>query len=1087
MPSLVGSRREYSQAPMSVHRLPPPVDPASCADTELPVLLHELGSVSVRLQDAHVRLDKWCSMLLDERAQCHICRKKKICSGESSGCRSSVERSSVLCESSYSVLVGNEESTVVGRVSPMDTQDRNIVSLDTGLPTQRHSQRRSWASGIIETGPFSRDSRKSHYQRDTSREHGLGDSDATAVTTTRTSNRTSTKSVDFSDEEFWPHYMPAGWPRTLVINDIFQAASSDTLTERNGQRKSALSVGSMPMVFTMHSDMDSHESDRSVGCFILAPTSPVRMFFDCCSVVVLVYDLISIPWMLAWDIPVEGVWRILSQVVLCYWLWDVVINFRTGYYDKGEVQLDPGKIARNYVYRWFVLDVFLVCTDLLNVLLTNTRVSSTRMFRLSRLLRLSRLISFLRVARVTTALERIADYSTVSKGFMVGLTIGRTLLCVLYLHHVLACVWWVVGNVRDTDTGVSWIDVAVAEDFTKMTYKEADGAFQYFTSVHWSMTQMMPGSMQVNALNTLERQFSIVCLVVGMVYFGSLVSVITSNLTALRIMRNDKLTSLRTLNRFLRQRKASPRLSVSIWKQVSDRMRQKVPIMAKDVEVLPLLSLKLRMELHCELCWPRLKQHPFLLMVMHISRPTANSVCTTAMDFEIHSSGADIFMPGLSAHKAYLISHGKIRYTQSPEKSLVRCHFEKDILPGDWFSDMCLWVKWLHVGIAEAECDCELVVIKAQEFACAVMQHRQVRRVARAYALIYTEKISTAEPPLSVHPSDVDVPFAVHSDIVASLPEEHRQFISMLSFAVLKGSKRYWSLGRHDDNDKLEQEILELKCSLSFNTHGQAERVVPNPISVLRLARSDGRILVQLGKWHTETQSVSIKCGLPGTKNQPDETRDQAIQRLLKEELFPLAEKVTLGRIEQRDDWMESSKYGIRTKYTRAIHHGELHGEWPDEIPFMSVQKPTETTHSPKKEKENIARKTSISSMRTLTESFRAKGSEKSKEDDMEDQLYKENLYLLANGEKLYFYTWIDPPVFDWLRKQGIDNPLSKLFEGVKVEEVDRLDALQISAPSSRHLALEASVCRTESKGNEELASSKDSLDGSSLDGRQTL
>ena len=36
--------------------------------------------------------------------------------------------------------------------------------------------------------------------------------------------------------------------------------------------------------------------------------------------------------------------------------------------------------------------------------------------------------------------------------------------------------------------------------------------YQLFTSLHWSLIQMAPGSMQVLTVSTIERRFDILCL-----------------------------------------------------------------------------------------------------------------------------------------------------------------------------------------------------------------------------------------------------------------------------------------------------------------------------------------------------------------------------------------------------------------------------------------------------------------------------------------------------------------------------------------------------------------------------------------------
>merc|ERR1719456_930812 len=77
-------------------------------------------------------------------------------------------------------------------------------------------------------------------------------------------------------------------------------------------------------------------------------------------------------------------------------------------------------------------------------------------------------------------------------------------------------------------------------------------AWQYFTSLHWSITQFTPASMDIYATNIVERIFSIVVLFWALLALSSIIANITASMTAIRNMGNDEMKQLWMLRRYLR-------------------------------------------------------------------------------------------------------------------------------------------------------------------------------------------------------------------------------------------------------------------------------------------------------------------------------------------------------------------------------------------------------------------------------------------------------------------------------------------------------------------------------------------------------
>merc|ERR1719476_1336289 len=103
----------------------------------------------------------------------------------------------------------------------------------------------------------------------------------------------------------------------------------------------------------------------------------------------------------------------------------------------------------------------------------------------------------------------------------------------MVLNHVIACVWYLIGRLSMAEGLANWVE------FGKV--KGSAISYLYATSLHWSLTQFTPASMDISARNIWERLFSVMVLVFAMLVFSSIVASITSAMMKLRNMQGDEM------------------------------------------------------------------------------------------------------------------------------------------------------------------------------------------------------------------------------------------------------------------------------------------------------------------------------------------------------------------------------------------------------------------------------------------------------------------------------------------------------------------------------------------------------------------
>jgi len=184
-------------------------------------------------------------------------------------------------------------------------------------------------------------------------------------------------------------------------------------------------------------------------CYIIYPGSRFSRVHVILLLIVMVYLVIVFPLDLAFDLEARSAfWGIVDNIITGFFAFDILVSFLTAYEVKGVLIDDWKTIAKNYLLKWFVLDVLTVFPFFL--------LMDERSFRFKRLLKLPRL---LRIAnsmfqnteskRKTRSLivEKLKYLFSSSKNYF----IVHSLLLVVTFIHFGACLWCFLLGLDDTN------------------------------------------------------------------------------------------------------------------------------------------------------------------------------------------------------------------------------------------------------------------------------------------------------------------------------------------------------------------------------------------------------------------------------------------------------------------------------------------------------------------------------------------------------------------------------------------------------------------------------------------------------------
>ncbi|CAJ1436964.1 unnamed protein product [Effrenium voratum] len=276
-----------------------------------------------------------------------------------------------------------------------------------------------------------------------------------------------------------------------------------------------------------------------------------QSFWDFLGILLLVKDTVGIPLQLV-DVEVADVfpaWTALSAMSVFYWIGDIVLSFFTGYLERGTLVQDAPTIARHYLRTtWFLVDLAVSLTDVMLEFghMTDSLGESATASRFLRFLRIFRMLRLGKVSRVSAFLQDSFESEVASIQFSLFLV----MVAMFLVEHVIACFWFGLGG----DGG--WL---------------ADGAqdtlfTQYSASMRWALAQLGFGATVIEARTEAEGMYSNFVGFISLVTSSSVISSMTSLVSALHRNRSEETKQLGQLRRFLRQNRVDPNLGERIMR-----------------------------------------------------------------------------------------------------------------------------------------------------------------------------------------------------------------------------------------------------------------------------------------------------------------------------------------------------------------------------------------------------------------------------------------------------------------------------------------------------------------------------------------
>eukprot|EP00811_Abedinium_folium_P001833 NODE_1167_length_2580_cov_9.841419.p1 GENE.NODE_1167_length_2580_cov_9.841419~~NODE_1167_length_2580_cov_9.841419.p1 ORF type:complete len:446 (-),score=75.63 NODE_1167_length_2580_cov_9.841419:492-1829(-) len=352
-----------------------------------------------------------------------------------------------------------------------------------------------------------------------------------------------------------------------------------------------------------------------------------------------------------------------------------------------------------------------------------------------------RAIRLLRLLKLQRLVHKMYDMIE-SEHTFIFVNLLKLLGSVLVLNHIIACLWYLLGNYGADADMTNWI--------THSNLSHRSMPFKYTTSLHWSLTQFTPAGMDVNARNTLERIFSIVVLFFAMVAFSSIVGGITAGMTSLRNLKQEHTKQLWLLRRYMRQRTVHPDLAGRIHNYLDHKSSTATKLVQEEQikGVLGQLSAALTNELKYHNLTKSLVSHALFAYIHENMVAVMHRLCKVALSIEAYGDHEGIFAGGDWAKKVYFLrapvhmhSHS---FTVGAGYNPLGCEpLEPPLRYGEAIGEASLWTAWRHQGNFFAMNPCEVISIDSGLFSDVLCMHPRPWYIASRYAAFFVNYLNS--------------------------------------------------------------------------------------------------------------------------------------------------------------------------------------------------------------------------------------------------------------------------------------------------------------------------------------------------------
>ena len=475
-----------------------------------------------------------------------------------------------------------------------------------------------------------------------------------------------------------------------------------------------------------------------------------RQTWDLIQIFMLFYVALVVPFRIGFHADAQpSEWLFWLEVVVDLYFWlDILINFRTGYYDENdELVVDQKRVCRYYLYGWFAMD-FVSCLPvtyiglLVNTAGTGKTGTELKLLRVFRMMRLTKLLRLTRIKRLVARLEH--KYRFFAKGGRVAAIVGT----IMFTAHLVACIWHLAGSstVQDVGTDRSTGEVVRLKPWVKEMYGGiGDGSTEhpdfenglqvstmtrYVDALYYSVTTLTTVGYGDRVPSTnVEKVISILCELAGSVIFGIIAGSLSTIALSESMTRVEVKQKIGQLEELMQQKNVPMKMRAEFASQMVNWFEKKSVF---DEEVLlSYLPPRQRRDLLTLIYKPFMTQSPLL---QGLEWPVVSRMCLMMRPYLAVVDDV-IFAEGDVGEEMYMVVRGAIKL----HSSIYPAYNTRMWEDGAFFGELPLLDCGggngrMHVYTAKAVVDTDCSYITLEDYEELNVQRPTLRATMREHA-----------------------------------------------------------------------------------------------------------------------------------------------------------------------------------------------------------------------------------------------------------------------------------------------------------------------------------------------------------------
>ncbi|CAD8080266.1 unnamed protein product [Paramecium sonneborni] len=295
--------------------------------------------------------------------------------------------------------------------------------------------------------------------------------------------------------------------------------------------------------------------------YTFSPDGSMKMLWDLLCLLLVIYEMITIPFLISFEIEIS---QIFSRVSTAIFVFDILLNFNTGVYLEGKLNICRKAILREYISFWFWIDF--ISTFPYDIIMdeSSSLVQSAKLIRLLKFLRFIKVLKLIRLAKLKKIIDKFDEILSIKPGVAAIVNFCKLFFFVLFFAHVLGCIFHYLAQYEPSDD--SWLGDIYFSDWS----------IRYVNSLYWGIATMTTvGYGDISPQTPQERLIGILLLLIACGGFAFTMNSIGFALQEIDGQNKLKKEKINGINRFMKKAAISNQLQNRIRRYIEFVMESK--------------------------------------------------------------------------------------------------------------------------------------------------------------------------------------------------------------------------------------------------------------------------------------------------------------------------------------------------------------------------------------------------------------------------------------------------------------------------------------------------------------------------------